>query len=499
MTKKIAFSIIAAVMTLGLFSCNSDEESGSYAQSNVAITAFSLAANEDILSGLDSIFFSIDLKNACIYNADSLPKGTDISRMIINIATSNASAAQLIISRKNASDTTINYFEHSTDSVDFSNGPITVRLTAADKLTTRDYRVSVNVSTSDPDSLFWNRLSRKYIPSTLDMTKQKTVQLGGTTYCLTTDGSEFCVMSTTDIHSNKWNILPIAYTFTPNIYTFTATNDMFYVLDLDGNLYSSADAITWNECGEKWSHIYGGYEDSLLGVKKDGYDYFTVTYPATQSTKIDADFPVSGTSQLLTFATKWSDKPQAIMIGGKTSDGRKLSNTWAYDGDRWAKINAHSPIHGLTDMTLVPYYTFDTDTLTWNTSKFPTLLAMFGRNEGGLVERTVYISRDQGMHWKKGDQSLQLPEYIPSMDKAQAFVVTETMHSRSLGGWETMPNPTLPRWWTIEMPYQSRAITPITEWETPFIYLFGGEDDANRTTLFMWRGVINRLTFKPIN
>ena len=88
MTKKIAFSIIAAVMTLGLFSCNSDEESGSYAQSNVAITAFSLAANEDILSGLDSIFFSIDLKNACIYNADSLPKGTDISRMIINIATS---------------------------------------------------------------------------------------------------------------------------------------------------------------------------------------------------------------------------------------------------------------------------------------------------------------------------------------------------------------------------------------------------------------------------
>ena len=150
-------------------------------------------------------------------------------------------------------------------------------------------------------------------------------------------------------------------------------------------------------------------------------------------------------------------------------------------------------------MTLVPYYTFDTDTLTWNTSNFPTLLAMFGRNESGLVERTVYISRDQGMHWKKGDQSLQLPEYIPSMDKAQAFVVTETMHSRSLGGWETMPNPTLPRWWTIEMPYQSRAITPITEWETPFIYLFGGEDDANRTTLFMWRGVINRLTFKPIN
>lgn len=499
MINKIIFSIIATILTLGIYSCNSDSEtSATYSATNVAITAFSLSDNEDILPGLDSVYFSIDLNNAVIFNADSLPFNTDISRMIINITTSNASGIELSVPRKNQSDTTINYLEHSTDSIDFSNGPIKVKLTAADYVTTRDYTIKLNVHQTIPDSLFWNRISRKYIPSALDMTKQKTVQLNGTTYCLTTDGTDFCLMSCTDLHNYKWENLSPSFSFTPDIYSLTATNDMFYLLDLDGNLYSSSDAVQWNDCGQQWCHIYGGYENTLLGLKKNGNNYYSTTYPLTVEATIDRDFPVKGTSQLLTFATTWSNNPQAIMIGGITQDNRKLSNTWAYDGTKWAKINAHNSLPGLSDMTLVTYYTFETDSTSWRVKKYPTLLAMCGCDEGNKVGKTVYISRDQGMHWKKGDQYLQFPDYIPAMHKAQAFVVSETMHSRSSYDWDEYPSQPLPAWWTIEMPYYSRATEPVTQWQTPFIYLFGGEDEKNQTTLFLWRGVINRLTFKPI-
>lgn len=499
MTRNILYPIIATLITLGSISCNSDSESSSsYSAANVAITAFSLSENENILSGLDSVYFSIDLKNAKIFNADSLPYGTDISRMIINISTSNASAVQLIIPRKNMSDTIVNYLESSTDSIDFSNGPITIQLTAADYITTRDYTVSLNVHQIVPDSLYWNRLARRYIPSPLDMTRQKTVQMQGFTYCLTTDGSDFGIMTTDNLHDNKWKNLNTNFTFTPDIYSFSATDNMMYILDIDGNLYSSSDAKQWTDCGTQWTYIYGGYENTLLGLEKQSDGYYFVTQPASTATKIDPEFPISGTSQLLTFGTSWSNKPQAVMIGGITSDNRKLSNTWAYDGNTWAKINQNNPIQGLTDMTLIAYYTFETNTDSWRVSKHPTLLAMCGSNEGNQVEKTVYISRDQGRYWKKGDQYLQLPEYIPAMHKAQAFVETETMHSRSTGLWETYPSQPLPSWWTIETPYLSRATTPVTEWQTPFIYLFGGEDETNTTTLFLWRGVLNRLTFKPI-
>lgn len=499
MTKKIIYPIIATILALGVFSCNSDSEtSGVYSVSNVAITAFSLTDNDDVLPGLDSVYFSIDLKTAQIYNADSLPKGTDISRMVVNISTSNASAVELVIPRKNQSDTTVNYLLNTTDSVDFNNGPVTIRLTAADLITTRDYKVRINVHNASPDSLYWNRLSRQYIPSTLDMTKQKTVQSGGLTYCLTTDGSEYCVMTTDNLASNKWKVIIPEFSFSPDIYSFSATDNLLYILDVDGNLYSSVDAKQWDGCNQQWHHIYGGYENTLLGVQKTADGYCFVTEPSSETTAISASFPVSGTSQLLTFETSWSNKPQSVMIGGVTADGRKVSDTWAYDGTNWAKINAHAPIAGMSDMTLVAYYTFETDSTSWRTSKYPTLLAMCGRNEGNQVEKTVYISRDQGMHWKKGDQYLQLPDYIQAMDKAQAFVESQTEYSRAATGWTSFPSLHLPEWWTVENQYMSRATTPVEQWQCPYIYLFGGEDEQGNTTLFLWRGVINRLTFKPI-
>ena len=83
MTKRFPLYLIAGILALCLTAaCNDDPSETTILEddsNNCAISTFSLAKDDSILRALDSVYFSIDLIDAKIYNADSLPKGTDIS------------------------------------------------------------------------------------------------------------------------------------------------------------------------------------------------------------------------------------------------------------------------------------------------------------------------------------------------------------------------------------------------------------------------------------
>ena len=53
--------------------------------------------NSKLLANLDSVFFTIDLNRGLIFNADSLPKDTKITKLVPNIGTSGSSKIELII------------------------------------------------------------------------------------------------------------------------------------------------------------------------------------------------------------------------------------------------------------------------------------------------------------------------------------------------------------------------------------------------------------------
>ena len=111
MTKRYPlYTLVALFLTAMISSCNKDSDSfvaeGDFG--NCSVTSFSLGKNDSVLKGLDSVYFSIDLVNAVIFNADSLPKGTRIDKMIVNIGTSSASACDLTFRLPETSrDTTI--------------------------------------------------------------------------------------------------------------------------------------------------------------------------------------------------------------------------------------------------------------------------------------------------------------------------------------------------------------------------------------------------------
>ena len=60
-----------------------------------------------------------------------------------------------------------------------------------------------------------------------------------------------------------------------------------------------------------------------------------------------------------------------------------------------------------------------------------------------------------------------------------------------------MASPAIPAWLT-PVTDGSRAVTPVTTWECPYIYLYGGDNASGSLNPQVWRGVINRLTFKPL-
>ena len=61
-----------------------------------------------------------------------------------------------------------------------------------------------------------------------------------------------------------------------------------------------------------------------------------------------------------------------------------------------------------------------------------------------------------------------------------------------------MPSKKLPVWARIDLPLSTRVSQDVSSWTSPYIYLFGGVNEDGNVCNEVWRGVLNRLTFKPI-
>ncbi len=437
-----------------------------------------------------------------IYNADSLPYGTKTDKLIANIGIDQCSSAELFVPRVNDTATVIDFLTNSTDSIDFSNGPVTLHLVSYDGVTARDYSISVNVHQIEPDSLYWNRLDRQNLPTSFGVPSvQKTAELGNKVYCLTGVDDKYCIAVSSDLEGWQWQTQELSLDFTPDVGSLNATSEALYILDDQGRLYASTDGLSWSDCGVDWSHIYGGYGSTLLGVETQNGTYYHATYPASgSSAAVEDDCPVSGTSQLITFENDWDIAPQAVMLGGRLSDGSLTADAWGYDGTTWAKLSDNT-FDAKEKMTLFPYFTYKTDTDNWSVTKYTTLIALGGMTATPETQKEVYVSLDQGIHWKLADDLLQLPDYIPAMADAQAIVFSTTLKSVSTlsASWESFAPKSLPRWWSIKQATAStKAVKPITEWECPYIYLFGGTNAQGALYNTVWRGVISRLSFKPL-
>lgn len=490
---------VAAVLA-GAASCNSDSsEYYSELDGSAMVKKFALVANDKVLADLDSVFFSIDLVSGDIFNADSLPMGTRIAALAASITTDNASAVTLYVPREGKADSVVNYLEHTADTIDFSNGPVRMEVVSLNGLTKKDYRIRINVHTVKSDSLCWGSQAYAELPAVAAATAQRTITQGSTTYTFSTDGTAYSVAATGDFAA--WD--PAAFTpgFSMDVNTVTATDNAFYALAADGTLYTaSAAAGPWTSTSRKFASLYGAYGTEVMGwsTEVNGVPA-VVSYPSMTVVQAPADMPMAGTSPAITLEATMAEQNQIVVTGGRRADGSLSPDTYGFDGTRWMKLSQKGLPEGLEGVAVAPYYSLRNKTVEWRVDVFPTLLAFGGRNAAGEINETVYMSRDWGMYWQKADSLLQPAQSIPAVYGAQTPVAASTMTVARNSAWQEIPSVRLPLGARLEaIASGSRATAPVTEWDVPYVYLFGGYDKDGTLNRAVWRGVINRFTFKPI-
>ncbi len=495
---RLAFLIPATLLALGgTLSCNKSTTTSDdivVTASNVAIREFTLKADTRILDALDSVFFSIDLENGVIFNADSLPKGTKISALIPVMTFATTPTAVSIVMNEGKDDSkTVNYLTNSTDSIDFTKD-VKVNVTAADGTNKFTYRIKVNVHEQYPDSMMWHELARVDLPSRLENPReQKAVVKGEMTSILIEESDGSYTLSTTEsLAEAKWDKKEITLDFVPSPESFTATAGAYWILDTDGNLYTSTSGNDWDATGERWITLIGPYQNSVLGVKDTSGKLMHCHYPATETigdTEMEETFPLYGRSELRAIDSKWTNEPTVLFVGGTMADGTVSAKTWAFDGNVWATIDAQ-PTPALDGCTLFKYIVYRETKQAFKQIAYEAWIVLGGILGNGNYNRKMYISFDNGVTWREGSSMLMLPDFIPDLAYANSVVEVSSLEANLTDNWKFDTRS------GIQLPYE--IVGYDISWKCPYIYLIGGELRGGGISDSIWRGVLARLTFTPL-
>lgn len=482
-----------------LSSCNKKtetEEEIYMPASSVAVSSFSLKSKSGSKVKVDSVFFSIDLNQGVIFNADSLPVGTDVTKLVAVIGYPSSASAVTLTQTGGKYTGEIDYKTNPSDSVDFS-GKVVLKITAEDKETTRSYNIKVNVHKMEPDSLVWDELQVIPMPSRLSAPKQqKTVGYKDTSYTLLQESDDsYTLAVATDILAGEWDKKTPAFDFEPEVRTLNATSDRLFLLDKAGILHTSADGMTWENTGMIWTNIIGAYGDAMLGMRSEGGTLVHTCWPLEagyKETPVRSDFPVAEYTDFVQFSNRWTTLPIGFMVGGRLADGSYTSKTWGFDGDHWAVLSeAQTP--EVAGATLVPYFVYRKTTSSLVQTEFSVWLLIGGQRSDGDNNRVIYASYDNGVNWYGVDKQMQLPDHFPDLKGLDGLMVEWPKQASLKDNWTDTASRALPGMARVKYEVEDYEVY----WDCPYIYIFGGTNENGTLNDMIWRGVLNRLTFVP--
>lgn len=482
-----------------LASCNKKTESSteeSYIPSSTAaVTSFKVKHKDSKLK-IDSVFFSIDLNRGVIFNADSLPVGTDIQKLVPVIGCPSSVSAVTLTVNTDGTEKTYDYATNPNDSIDFTN-PVKLTITAEDLTTVCSYTIKVNVHNVEPDSLVWDKLAATPLPSAGgNPSQQKTVKFKDTTYSLIEENNgSYSMAVANDVLTADWTVNALNLDFQPDVRTMNATPSDLCVLDLSGVLHTSSDGISWSNTGLVWTNIIGAYGNAMLGLKNDGGKLIHTSWPADAGypeTEVEVNFPVAGFSDFVQFSNRWTTLPIGLMTGGRLKDGSLTECTWGFDGDNWA-ILSENMLPKIEGASIVPYFVYRKTSSALVQTEFSVWMLIGGRLENGDFNKTIYVSYDNGVNWYAADSQMQLPDYFPGLYNLDALMIEWPKQASLLGNWQTKSHVGLSPMARIKFDVDNYEVY----WDCPYIYIFGGINSSGSLNDEVWRGVLNRLTFIP--
>ena len=251
---KIKFLTVITGLLMAAFmitSCLNDDDNEVTLSSESSITAFSIKDNIETkytakVNGKDTTLtatvkgsdypFIIDQVERRIYNADSLPVGTNVSKVVVEITADTPYI--LIVADKDSLWT-------STDSLNFEN-PVKFKVMAQSMEYGAVYTAEINVHKQEPDSLVWSNLSSDFNGSAIQA--QKAVYFNDKIYVFARqDEGKVAVTTTSITDGHSWSALQQPLSLEKADYSTAMTwGDHLYII-AENQLYQSENGTDWSK------------------------------------------------------------------------------------------------------------------------------------------------------------------------------------------------------------------------------------------------------------
>ncbi len=453
MKNRVGFFIVGCLVCI-LSSCLGGSDTEYTVDKNCQISSFTL--QHDSVEGLNKVKFTIDQLSGRIFNADSLPYGTEIDKVICTLAYMNSYAIMSTTVQQEAVGDTIVW--DGKDSLDFSK-PVKFTITAYDGATTKKYTAQVNIHQQNPDTMEWSLYSSQI--TGIRMKKQKVIThpYGGVNtyfmYVRPADGSAYRLYQSPVSDARNWSQLSLSGLPASGVLLTQVTpyDGLLYMPATDGILYQSADGLQWEAVANEMDIRY------LLGAVKEGQKQPSalaaivnkdnvLTFAAMNKDKVwttgdavPASFPLTGFGSV----DFYSMYHEYLMIAaGRDSNNELLNTTWAtMNGTTWAQ---------LTDDELENFGKREGVMLT----KYDDVYYLIGGlTEDGKGSKDIYTSADRGITWMLQDTLIVLPDS-----------------------------------------YIGRGFSSVQVDKDQYMLIFGGKTSQGADELNeIWRGRINRLGF----
>lgn len=341
--------------------------------------------------------FIIDQVNLKIYNADSLPKGTDVSKVVVNIA----SEGYYIFVEAGDNDS----IWSNTDSLDFTN-PIKFKVLSEMNTFGHIYEARINVHQQDPDIMNWTKLASLGT----NIKAPKAVYANGNIFVFSEGETQVVVTSTTN--GKEWTSLqtidlPVKADYT----TAIEWNGKIYML-ANNVLYASENGFNWAkvETEQTFNGLIASCKNKMIGI--DTNNHYVESSDATnweQYQTMPTVFPQAPFTYTTYALTTNASMERIVLMGNNPVEEDTTNIVWSQidNEHEWAAMTYEN------NKELCPK--FENPTIIHYNNK---LYAFGGPAQDGKeipAFNQFYSSKDNGISWEPVTENLLFPEEFATL------------------------------------------------------------------------------------
>ena len=355
--------------------------------------------------------FTINQVTGEVYNNDSLPFATNISKVVTQFSVNGVASIYV---------DSLDSYEHfsSTDSLDFTS-PRKVRIYSEDAEFYKDYTIKINVHQVDPELMVWN----KY-PAVEGLVPVRVVEANGAMFLFGKDSNGAVAVASTALEGvPAWETALVSgLPADADISTIQLFNGALYAV-AGGNVYTSADGAVWTLSASDTGAVAivgASEEDGKLWIAgSQGVLWSEDAATFTVNEALPEGFPLYGVS-LASYPLNHNKKIVRYMLVGYTAEDKsgepavwsKLSTEAKWTNYKNEENKFVCP--ALEGRSVVRY------------DNYLYAVGGAGTVNGREVApfNSFYISKDNGIAWKVSTGFYQrLPEELVGNDTPFAVAV----------------------------------------------------------------------------